>query len=252
MTVALAARLEIVLSIDGAPTLTAELEEGENEDEAMRRHAARLLGPSKDAIELFTPHAVHFEPTEMKAAGHNEHYKLLMRLLSWVSEEGTSSPSRGASADESFSVPESKELAWKIPASILPAALTSFIKIITDFILDPLDPSNGKSAKDLLQKKRKPRGKRVIAQYVGESDGEDEDFGQKTSRVKAKRSKARMVVVGVDDDGENVLEEEVTTKRTKKRQQEQAAFKSAQFVRLIDHCMSRTDVGTDCGLGRRG
>lgn len=64
----------------------------ENEtDAALREKAAQLKGPSAEAVALFTPHNVEYgEDAEVKeAATVNPHVKLLMRLLSWESSEGT-------------------------------------------------------------------------------------------------------------------------------------------------------------------
>jgi len=100
--------------------------------------------------------------------------------------------------------PESAELVWSIPALLLPSKLDSDLKIIDDFLLDPIDPQNGKSAADLLRKQRKKavRKRRKLA-----SDDEME----------------------LGEDGEVVVKEK-KKKRLKKRKEEEAAYKSAQFV----------------------
>ena len=101
-------------------------------------------------------------------------------------------------------MPESFDLTWSIPSTLLPSDLLTSQNIIAGFILDPLNPSSGKSAKDLLQKQKKikiPRQKRNL----------------KTIR--------RMV------DGVEVEEEVSVKKKSKKKVVENTAFKSAQFVR---------------------
>ena len=101
-------------------------------------------------------------------------------------------------------VPESNDLTWSIPPSLLPSQLLSDSNIITGFILDPLNPSSGKSAKDLLQKQKKI----------------------KIPRQKRNLKTVRRIVDGVE------VEKEVEVKRkSKKKAVVNTAFKSAQFVR---------------------
>ena len=55
-----------------------------DDDEALRKKALRLQGPSNEAIELFTDYNVEFEfNSDRKAAGHNSQFKLLMSLFNW-------------------------------------------------------------------------------------------------------------------------------------------------------------------------
>lgn len=87
LALASAARTEIVLTTDGDNS--AEPEEDDGSDEALRKKASRIAGPSKDAVALFTPHAVDFGGEETtKAATVNSHFKLLMTLLQWEKAEG--------------------------------------------------------------------------------------------------------------------------------------------------------------------
>lgn len=79
-------RAEEANAVDGAR------DDGEgligNDDAALREKAARLQGPSRAAIETFTPYEVVFEEARnQKAAGVNVHFKLLMRLLKWTFTE---------------------------------------------------------------------------------------------------------------------------------------------------------------------
>ncbi|KAM0754978.1 timeless-domain-containing protein [Meredithblackwellia eburnea MCA 4105] len=183
LALAATARHEIVLTTDGS----SEPMEGEDDDsdEAIRRKAARLQGPSKDAVALFTPHNIGDYPSdaERKAVSHNSKLKLLLRLLKWESTE----------------VPDSLDITWAIPTTIMPSTLDSDIKMIENFILDPVDP-NGKTAADLLRKKRKVPVRRRRARSESEE--------------------------GLPSDGEDAAPK----KRQKKRKEEQAAYKSAQFI----------------------
>ncbi|KWU43381.1 timeless-domain-containing protein, partial [Rhodotorula sp. JG-1b] len=198
-----AARTEIVLTTDGAPdaTVGAAPVEGET-DEDLRKQAARLKGPSEAALALFTQHAVDFgSDAEIKeAATVNAQFKLLMRLLSWESDEGEFAR---------------RLLVWSVPASLTPSKLEGDIKIINDFLLDPVDPQNGKSASELLRKQRKKpvrRKKRIASDAESEGELEFDEDGEPIVKTKTKEKK----------------------KRQKKREEEEAAYKSAQFIHDSD------------------
>ncbi|GAA5969681.1 hypothetical protein JCM11641_008004 [Rhodosporidiobolus odoratus] len=200
LALASAARTEIVLTTDGVAEAAAELLAEDDSDEAIRARAAQLKGPSAEAVALFVPHNVDFgeDPEQKESATVNPHFKLLMRLLEWESTE----------------TPETSELVWSIPATIVPSRLDSDLKIINDFLLDPVDPQNGKSASELLRKKRKKpvRRKRKLASddelELGE-DGEDGEEGDEAGEGKKAKAKKQ---------------------RAKKRKEEEMAYKSAQFI----------------------
>ncbi|TKA58341.1 hypothetical protein B0A53_00079 [Rhodotorula sp. CCFEE 5036] len=197
-----AARTEIVLTTDGAPDANAGAAPVEGEtDEDLRKQAARLEGPSEAALALFTHHAVDFgsDAEIQEAATVNAHFKLLMRLLSWESDEAT----------------DSGQLVWSVPASLTPSKLDGDIKIINDFLLDPVDPQNGKSASELLRKQRKKpvrRKKRIASDAESEGELEFDEDGEPIVKTKTKEKK----------------------KRQKKREEEEAAYKSAQFIHDSD------------------
>ncbi|GAA5906718.1 hypothetical protein JCM8208_006366 [Rhodotorula glutinis] len=193
LVLASAARTEIVLTVDGLPdgSSLADVET----DEAMREKAAQLKGPSPEAVALFVPHTVDLGDDESvkEAATVNAHFKLLMRLLSWESSDAA----------------ESGQLVWHVPTSLVPAKLDGDLKIVDDFLLDPVDPQNGKSASELLRKQRKKpvRRKRKIA-------SEDE--------------------MEIGEDGEVVVKAKEKKKRQAKRKEEEQAYKSAQFITDTD------------------
>ncbi|GAA5823835.1 hypothetical protein JCM5353_006373 [Sporobolomyces roseus] len=192
LRIASSARTEIILTTDGLPVADDPLDDSTS-DEALRAQAAQLKGPSEEAIALFAPHNVDFgeDPERKEAATADPHYKLLMRLLGWESAEA----------------PESAELVWSIPALLLPSKLDSDLKIIDDFLLDPIDPQNGKSAADLLRKQRK----KVVRKRRKLTSDDEMELGE---------------------DGEVVVKEK--KKRLKKRKEEEAAYKSAQFIEDSD------------------
>ncbi|KAI5476063.1 hypothetical protein MNV49_000435 [Pseudohyphozyma bogoriensis] len=183
------ARNEIVLTTDGDSAALDD--EDDQSDEALRRKASRLQGPSKDAIALFTPHAVQFsEESERKAAWSNAQFKLLMRLLEWESSE----------------VPESQELVWTIPATILPSKLDGDIRIINNFLLDPVDP-NGKTAADLLRKKRKAPVRRRKPR-IDDEEGEDGETPAKKRQAKKKKEAENFKSAQFIDDSDDEDNEE--------------------------------------------
>lgn len=100
---------------------------------------------------------------------------------------------------------DTNEVRWSVPATILPSTLDGDIRIIANFLLDPVDP-NGKSASELLRKKRK-----------------------------APKKRRRAVLADDDLDGLDGLDEDEVPKkaRQKKRKEEVEAYKSAQFVRFL-------------------
>ncbi|GAA6001966.1 hypothetical protein JCM10207_003015 [Rhodosporidiobolus poonsookiae] len=218
LTLASAARTEIVLTTDGLAEATADLLADDVTDEALRAQAAQLKGPSEAARALFVPHNVDFgdDPERKEAATVNPHFKLLMRLLEWESSE----------------TPETSELVWSIPATLVPSKLDTDLKLINDFLLDPVDPQNGKSASDLLRKKRKKpvRRRRQLASEdeleLGqeESDEDAEEGGGGGSRGKGKKKRK-------EKDKESDEQKEAKKKaRAKKRHEEVMAYKSAQFI----------------------
>ncbi|GAA6062112.1 hypothetical protein JCM10212_000866 [Sporobolomyces blumeae] len=187
-----AARTEVVLATDGLPPLADPLADDPS-DEALRAQASALKGPSAEATALFVPHNVDFgeDPEQKEAATTDPQYKLLMRLLGW----------------ESADTPETGELVWSIPAPLPPSKLDSDLKIIDDFLLDPVDPQNGKSAADLLRKQRKKpvrRRRKLVSDDEGELGEDGEDGERRVPKEKKKREK--------------------------KRKEEEAAYKSAQFI----------------------
>lgn len=91
---------------------------------------------------------------------------------------------------------------WYIPVEHMPSSLASDHKIIADFLLDPVDP-NGKTAADLLRKKRK-------------------------APVRKRKERAPVL----NSEGEEIPEP--IKKRQKKRQVEETQYKSAQFIEDSD------------------
>lgn len=151
-----------------------------------------------------------------------------------------------AATDYNNSETDSPDFTWTIPASILPATLSGNILLIDKFIEDPLDASNGKSIKDLLQARRKARAIKVRSARIASSpsssneaiSGEPEVGADgeiiPNKRKKDKRSRVLKRGRGAARENENSGgddEGKKSRKRAEKRAQEAVAYKSAQFVR---------------------
>ncbi|SCZ93205.1 BZ3500_MvSof-1268-A1-R1_Chr6-2g08528 [Microbotryum saponariae] len=197
LALASAARTEIVLTTDGASAalLDVELaaEGGEKEpdsDEAIRRKAAMLKGPSQVAMDKFMPHQLVFEEgtRQKEEVTGNATLRLLMGLLNWENDDST-------------------ELIWSIPSSLIPATLDGDVQTIENFLLDPVDP-HGKTAADYLRKKRKPAKRRTRREDTPEYDEEGnliEVVKKITKRVKKGREdmvayKSAQFIEDSDDD----------------------------------------------------
>lgn len=125
---------------------------------------------------------------------------------------------------------DSTHLDWVIPESILPSTLEADVRLIDQFILDPLDASNGKSIRDLLQVQRKKQTKRVRRPVSSDSEAEkggEENQAEGGKKAKKSRSKKR-VAPWSESEGDAAEKRKI---RAKKRVEEAAAYKSAQFVR---------------------
>ncbi|EGG12538.1 uncharacterized protein MELLADRAFT_114767 [Melampsora larici-populina 98AG31] len=196
LRLASAARTAIVLITDGSPDedenidIRAWLDEPNEElSEALKEKFAK---PSAAALEKFEDHEVRSEDQDYdKALGRDPQLHLLLRLLSWDNTE-----------DEG-------RLQWTIPKTRLHTELNVDLKIIDYFLLNPLD-HNGKSAAELVKKKRKTQGSRRTRRRETSADLNEEE---------------RALDGDSDED-----EEESRKKRKAKKQQEVKQYQSAQFI----------------------
>lgn len=220
LRLAAAARTEIVLGVDGD---TAAQDSDDGSDEALRRKALRLSGPSDAAKAKFEPIKATFSEEQREQASSNKHFRLLLRLLQWTSH--------APDPDQPLSVE------WTIPALLMPNPLEGDLHIIDGFLADPVDPHNGKSAADLLRKLRKPvvRKRRArlptseLEELGDSSEGEPvigED-GQPVPRVKKARKKAVRKPRQPRGEGEGGGE---GGRKRQKRQKEEQQYRSAQFI----------------------
>lgn len=275
IAIASEARKEIVLSIDGAPQdgddepvppaedadLPMRDEDGneiadpamvdKDSDEALKREATQLRkGPSSAAVSAFSAHHLAYDSDEQKEAIlANGRAKLLLRLLNWDNE----SPDAGdflpadhpgaTEADiEAAARAEKNKTVWLIPITQYPAQLDADVQMINDFLADPIDPSNGKTAADLLRKKRKApvrRKRRRLATDDEDGDADaagsgDGDAGAGGGKRKKGGQRKRKNVLSDTEDEDGEEREKTARKRTKKAQKEQVIYKSAQFINDSD------------------
>ncbi|KAK4058290.1 Topoisomerase 1-associated factor 1 [Microbotryomycetes sp. JL221] len=196
LTLASASRTQIVLTTDEEFNLPNHVEP--DSDESLRLKAEWLRrGPSEQAKALFEPHNVKFETDDTQQAGSdNSQFKLLMRLLQWESDRALGSD----------------VWQWVIPVTLMPKTLDGDIKMIENFQLDPINPQ-GKTAADLLRKKRKTpvrRSRRGHGRHENESSPELDDNGNEQNSLKEKK------------------------KKKSKQLEQQMVFKSAQFIEDSD------------------
>lgn len=172
---------------------------------------------------------VIYDETEIqKACTFNSELKLLLGLVKWESAE---------SSDRTY-------LQWTIPARLLPKELASYVKLIDDFLIEPLDIESGKSLKDIVKRKLKRRAPRRAPESDLEELPEDEDDdvvfsdpevqaamqagrrrkGQNNGRKSRKKGKRDGAAV----DGEE--EDERATRRRRKRIEEAKIYRSAEFI----------------------
>ncbi|GAA5909890.1 hypothetical protein JCM6882_002043 [Rhodosporidiobolus microsporus] len=240
LALASASRTEIVLTTDGLAAATAELladpslDDAESDAALRAQAAAQREGPSEAARALFVPINVDFGEGEegrerREAATVDPQFKLLMRLIGWESTE----------------TPKSGDLVWSIPTTLVPSQLDSTLKVINDFLLDPVDPQNGKTASELLRKKRKKpvRRKRAaiasgdemeLDENFSEGDAGDGDAGGGDGEGGGAGKKRRGGGGGGKGKGKKASggsgESGAAKKRAKKRKEEEIAYKSAQFI----------------------
>ncbi|KAH9811884.1 timeless protein-domain-containing protein [Melampsora americana] len=191
-----AARTAIVLITDGSPdedeniNIQAWLDEPNEElSEALKEKFAK---PSQAALEKFEDHEVKSEDEDFQEGlARDPQLHLFLRLLSWESTE-----------DEG-------RLHWSIPKSQLHTELNVNLKVIDYFLLNPLD-HNGKSAAELVKKKRKSKASRQRRTRREKSADLNEEEGTL--------------------DGDSDDEEGSRRKRQAKKQQEVKQYQSAQFI----------------------
>ncbi|OCF42971.1 topoisomerase 1-associated factor 1 [Kwoniella heveanensis CBS 569] len=181
LEVALAARTEIVLSVDGEEALITHNDEDEDEDgEGVRR---KFGGPSKEAVEKFAQHDLKTETEELRTAvTKNAHFRLILKLLSFDMVR----PSDEALAAEPIGPLYSE---WYLPSTVLPSNISTSLGAVKQYLENP--PHLTEDPKDLLRRARPPaRKKQHRESSPSLSDMElDSDTGELVRRVKKARKR---------------------------------------------------------------
>ena len=229
LRLAAALRTDLVLAIDGE--IDAVENEDDGTDDALRRKALRLNGPSDAAKEKFEPIKVILSSDYLKEQSSvNQHFRLLMRLLTWVS----STP-----GDE-----QPNQLEWQIPVTAMPKQLEGDLNIIEGFLIDPVDPNNGKSAADLLRRKRKPAARRRRARLgtdeldeLGDASGNEEvvdENGEVTVARRSRKKATRKRKPAGAGEGASVGASGERGRARARKEKEAEAYRSAQFIEDSD------------------
>ncbi|KAG0150956.1 hypothetical protein CROQUDRAFT_130388 [Cronartium quercuum f. sp. fusiforme G11] len=195
LRIASAARTAIVLITDGTADGSRDVELqawlDEPKEEISDALKAQLSKPSQAALDQFEDHGVNTDDVDFqRSLQRDAELHVLLRLLGWSSAEG-----------------EPGHLDWRIPKGRLHTELDVDIKVIDYFLLNPLD-HNGKSAAELVKRKRRKRAKRTRRSRRASEELNDEERA-------------------LDSDSE---EEDSSKKREAKKQQEIKTYQSAQFI----------------------
>lgn len=128
----------------------------------------------------------------------NAHLKLLMTLAKLVAQEvDVTAEERTSRLDFvprpslKFTLPLAR-VHWTMPRTVLPADIDSTVRIMREFLRNPID-LDGQTAKDLLRKKRKKAIRRAKRPAPG-NNSEDDEIGveRPTKRRKATKRSAEL------------------------------------------------------------
>ncbi|THH29094.1 hypothetical protein EUX98_g5095 [Antrodiella citrinella] len=176
LTMVIGIRQRIIEDTDGSTSKGApqddEMEVGEVDEDALRAKMAQH-GPSSDAMAQFTDYLIPYVNDEhADAACKNPHLKLMFRLV------------------EAFILDEdAEELEWYIPAAIVPTSLQRSLNVIDQFLETPID-LDGNKPTSLLQKKRRRRTRRRSPSHSGdEREASNSDSDAPRRRKKEKKQK---------------------------------------------------------------
>lgn len=126
----------------------------------------------------------------------NAHLKLLMTLAKLVAQEVDVTAEERTSclaiSSGRISLPLLARVHWTMPKTVLPDDIDSTVRIMRDFLRNPID-LDGQTAKDLLRKKRKKPIRRAKRPAPG-NNSEDDEVGieRPTKRRKATKRSAEL------------------------------------------------------------
>ncbi|ORY33101.1 timeless protein-domain-containing protein [Naematelia encephala] len=181
LEVALAARTEVVLAVDGENALPRDDEESDDDERRVRNFG----GPSKEAMEKFVQHDLEADTEDRSAAAaRDQHFRLMLRLLSFDHSEAETTV----------------EERWFIPASVLPSNLSTSLGALQQYLREP--PSLDTDPKALLRPVRKPRQRRARSGSGSESDMDRPTRARKRKVAETQVFKSAAFIVDSDDDEE--------------------------------------------------
>ncbi|KIJ40487.1 hypothetical protein M422DRAFT_49176 [Sphaerobolus stellatus SS14] len=214
LTMVLGIRLRIIEETDNQDKDSSDDDEEMNGDEKIRREAAKLKGPSAEAVANFEDYSIPYVNDEQAdAATKNPHFKLLCRLVNFFI------------LDEN-----ADELEWYVPAAILPEDLQSSLNLINQYLETPLD-LQGKKATELLSKKRKRRAARRRA-ASSEPEGEDEDGEQPKRKEWKKKENQQYKSAQFIEDSDAELEDDETFFAKEAALRDRTALAAAQGLSI--------------------
>ncbi|TXT09069.1 hypothetical protein VHUM_02543 [Vanrija humicola] len=173
LEIVLAARTEIVLSVDGERNTSAVDSDGE-------RATRDFSGPSADAIAKFAQLDLEPDSDELKAAvRENAHFRLMLKLLNFE-------------ATEAENIVDQK---WFLPSKVLPSTISNAIGALNQFLITPVDLDE--DPKKLLRRARRRRA----ATPGSDSDIERAPRRRRTQKAaEVQQFKSAAFIMDSDDD----------------------------------------------------
>ncbi|WVR08981.1 hypothetical protein IAU60_006041 [Kwoniella sp. DSM 27419] len=175
LSVALAARTEVVLSVDGEEAVNV-LDE-EDREGGLRNFS----GPSADAIAKFAQHDLAADTEDrQEAVGKSAHFRLMLKLLSFELVRPPEDEVEPATAG-------SVAAQWYIPSTVVPSSISASLGALKQYLANP--PTLTEDPKTLLRRTRAPR--KVASPTLSEMEL-DSDTGELVRRVqKARKRKTK-------------------------------------------------------------
>ncbi|WWD21366.1 hypothetical protein CI109_105851 [Kwoniella shandongensis] len=182
MEIALAARTEIVLAVDGEPNLLDE----DSDEEGNERRARNFAGPSKEAMDKFAQHDLDLENDEERAqaVSSNPHLRLMLKLLSFDMVP----PTENVPPEEPTTTTTTK---WFLPSSIPPSSISTSLGALNQFLLSPPDDMTD-DPKSLLRRARPPKARK--ARSRSPSFDYDSETGELKERQREKKKRTKKAV----------------------------------------------------------
>ncbi|WRT69168.1 uncharacterized protein IL334_006152 [Kwoniella shivajii] len=183
LEVTLAARTEIVISVDGEDAALQQAEDSEDDEDTRARN---FSGPSTAAREKFVQHDLDPSTDLQKSAvTKDSHLRLMLRLLSFDMVHPADLPI----SDDTITSNEKEETTkWFIPPSVLPSSLSTSLGALKQYLISP--PSLTEDPKSLMRRTRPPRRRRSPSLSEMELDSETGELVKKVKQKRQRKQKA--------------------------------------------------------------